>query len=842
MSVRPRLLAAEEEASMTELAARTPLHLPLLHTFEEAGITYAVDAAAPSWIAVEAAGAELLAAIVAAQAVGAPLAFGDLVARHAAERRLEAGKAWLHVHDFAAALVRSGMLSAEPPEAAAYPGRAALVRPEGLRELWLQVNNACNLSCTHCLVSSGPGGLPGLAAEELVRLVDRAAALGLERLFVTGGEPFLRRDLFDLLRHATEDLGLEAIVLTNATVWSGRIRQGLAGLDRGRVRFQVSIDGARPESNDPIRGEGTFAKALAGAAELADLGFEVSLTTVTSEHNLDELPEIPRLVRQVGARSQHLMWSHRRGRAAASDNGFFPERSRLLAAVFATIDAAESEGTVLDNLDAVRRRVNGVPGVKYDLGNAGWDSLCVYADGRVFPSAALAGEGALACGDARQLDLAEILAGSPVVRRLREASLAGNPAMARDPFRFLTGGGDLEHAWCFSGDFLGEDPYYPISVALVRRVMTELGEEKRGRKNTRSGYDAPLVLHAMGEGAIACGTADGALAEQPVLTLHSNCVLSFDVDKPRARVREFYGDAAETPQAELCCPTKYDAGAVDHIPQEVLDRFYGCGSPMATAGIQPGEVVVDLGSGAGIDVFIAARLVGPTGRAIGVDMTERMLAVARESQPKVAAALGYDAVDFRHGYLEQIPVESKTVDLVTSNCVINLSPDKPRVFEEMWRVLRDHGRILVSDIVSERPVPPHLKVDPQLWGECLVGALTQEEFVAGLERVGFYGIEVLSKTYWKDVEGAPFFSLTVRGWKLEKSAGCVFEGHRAVYLGPGKAFIDEEGHQFPRNEPYEVCTDTVAKLSRPPYSDCFAILEPDDERAGYACCAPGECC
>ncbi|HVS16122.1 MAG TPA: methyltransferase domain-containing protein [Thermoanaerobaculia bacterium] len=825
-----------------DLNERTLLHLPRLHSFEDDGITYAVDPAAPNWIAVEDAGAELMAMIGEGQQERQPHSLGSLAARYAERRGLDAARAWLHVHDFAAALAHAGMLHAEPPAVEPYPGRAALVEPEGLRELWLQVNNACNLSCTHCLVSSGPGGLPGLATDSLTRLIDRAVVLGLERLYITGGEPFLRRDLFELLRHVTEDLGLEAIVLTNATVWAPRIRDGLAALDRARVKFQVSLDGARPETNDPIRGEGSFARALAGATTLADLGFEVSLTTVTTEHNLDELPEIPHLVRRVGAVSQHLMWSHRRGRAAAADNGFFPPQERLISAVLQTLAAAETEGTVLDNLEAVKRRVNGVPGVKYDLGNAGWDSLCVYADGRVFPSAALVDEPALVCGDALQLDLADILASSPVVQRLREATLARKPSVAADPFRFLTGGGDLEHAWSFTGDFLGEDPYYAISLALVRRAMTQLGEEKRARKNTRSGYDAPLVLHAMGEGAIACGTADGALAEQPVLTLHSNCVLSFDVDRPRAKVREFYGEAAETPQAELCCPTKYDTSAIDHIPQEVLDRFYGCGSPMATAGIQPGEVVVDLGSGAGIDVFIAARLVGPEGRAIGVDMTEQMLSVARESQAKVAAALGYDAAEFRHGFLEQIPVDSRSVDLVTSNCVINLSPDKPRVFEEMWRVLRDHGRILVSDIVSERLVPPHLKVDPQLWGECLVGSLTQEEFVAGLERAGFYGIEILKRTYWREVEGYPFYSLTVRGWKLEKAAGCVFQGHRAVYLGPGKAFVDEEGHQFPRNEPYEVCTDTVAKLSRPPYRDFFAILEPGEGRTSYACCEGDACC
>jgi len=828
---------------MTVLTERTPLHIPQLHSFEQAGITYAVDADPPNWVAVEPRGAELLAIVRNEEESHAPIAFGSLVARYAATHNLEAGKAWLHVHDFLASLDRAGMIADAPFVRDAYTGRASMIAPPGLRELWLQINNNCNLSCTHCLVSSGPGGDPGLTPDRVASLVDRAAALGVERVYITGGEPFLRKDIFDLSHRITETHGMELIVLTNATLFAGRIREGLNALDREKIRFQVSIDGASPQTNDPIRGAGTFVKALDGARILSDLGFDVSLTTVTTEENLDELVAIPSIVKSVGAKSQHLMWSHKRGRALESNNGFFPEQRRLVDSVMNVVDAANAAGTQLDNFEAVKRRVNGMPGLKYDLGNAGWDSLCVYADGKVYPSAALANETPLICGDVQQQDLETIIATSPVIRSLRQATLANNRAVSSDPFRFFTGGGDLEHAWCFTGDFQGADPYYPISIALTTRVMTELGQEKQERKNSRSGYDAPLVLHAMGDGAISCGTADGVLAEEPVLTLHSNCVLSFDVDKPRAKVREFYGNAAETPQAELCCPTKYDDSAISHIPQEVLDRFYGCGSPMTTAGIKEGETVVDLGSGAGIDVFIAAKFVGATGKAIGVDMTERMLNVARENQPRVAAALGYDAVEFREGFLENIPVESKSVDLVTSNCVVNLSPDKPRVFEEIWRVLRDNGRILISDIVAESKVPPHLKVNAQLWGECLTGSLTQEEFIAQLERAGFYGIEVLKKVYWKDVEGYPFFSVTVRGFKFEKTAGCVFKGHRAVYLGPGKAFIDEEGHQFPRNEPYEICTDTVAKLSNAPYNGFFAVLEPGEERAGYACCGPdGVCC
>ncbi|MEO6056448.1 MAG: methyltransferase domain-containing protein [Gemmatimonadales bacterium] len=821
------------------LEKASPVHLPELHVFHRDGLTYAVDPAAPNWIAVETRGRELLEMVAAAPGGE----FGALVAGYASRYGLEAAKAWVHVHDFCTALDRAGMLRAIPAVAAPYPGRLALTTPDGLRELWLQINNACNLSCTHCLVSSGPGENPGLDLASLTRLVDRAVELGLERLYITGGEPFVRRDLFELLQHATRTHGLETIVLTNATAFRRAALTGLDALDHERVRFQVSIDGARAETNDHIRGPGTFGRALEGARLLVDRGFAVSLTTVVTRENLDELVEIPDLVRQVGAESQHLMWAHKRGRAAADLNGFFPPVESLLAALCRTLDAAESVGVVVDNLEAVKRRVNGVPGIKYDLGNGGWDSLCVYADGRVYPTAALANEPALLVGDAIRDDLGRLLETAPVVQRLRGASLAQKPSLEHDPFRFFTGGGDWEHAWCFSGgDLLAPDPYYPIALALVERVMTTLGREKLQRRNARSGYDAPLVLHGMGEGAIACGTADAALAERPVLTLHSNCVLSFDVDRPRAKVREFYGEAAHEPQAELCCPTRYDDGAIGHIPQDVLDRFYGCGSPMASAGIQPGETVLDLGSGAGIDVFIAAKMVGATGHAVGVDMTDRMLDVARENQPRVAEALGYDVVEFREGFLEAIPVEDRSVDLVTSNCVVNLSPDKPRVFEEIWRVLKDHGRIVISDIVSEREVPPRLKVNPRLWGECLVGALTQEGFLAALERAGFYGLAVLKRSYWKEVEGYPFFSVTVQGFKYEKTAGCVFQGHRAVYLGPAKLFVDEEGHQFPRNEPYEICTDTVAKLGRPPYADMFAILEPGEDRTDYACCAPGEGC
>jgi MoaA/NifB/PqqE/SkfB family radical SAM enzyme/SAM-dependent methyltransferase len=830
---------------MPHISEKTVVHSPALYAFREKDIDYFLDEEAPHWVATDGRGAEILRRLDGRRSVG------DLIAWYASEKGLEAGKAWLHVHDFLQGCLRSGFLSETPFERPVYEGRRRYAAPTGLHELWLHTNNSCNLACTHCLVSSGPGQAPGLAPNALLAVVREAIDLGVGRFYLTGGEPFLRPDIEGLLRAITEEAGREAIVLTNATLFRGPRGGFLDSLSRKLVKFQVSVDGARPETNDPIRGAGTFAKALDGAKLLGELGFDVSLTTVVTRQNLSELPELTRHAARSGAKSQHLMWSHRRGRAVRSDNGFFPDTADILAALMETANEAARQGVTLDNLESARRRVNGPPRIKYDLGNAGWDSLCVYADGAVYPSAALADHAPLVCGSVTEMTLSTIFESSPTLVRFRDATLARRGQALADPFRFLTGGGDLEHAYLFSTDDRGEgdlsapDPYYPIAVALARRAMRETAEAKRAARNRRSGYDPPALYHAMGDGSIACGLADGVVAEMPVLTLHSNCVLSFDVDKPRALVRAFYGTAAEEPKAELCCPTKFDPAEVGHIPPAVVERFYGCGSPVSLADVREGETFLDLGSGAGIDVFIAAKKVGPTGRAIGVDMTDPMLAVADENRPIVAESLGFDSTEFRKGYLEAIPADDRSVNVVTSNCVVNLSPDKEKVFAEIWRVLKDNGRVVIADIVSEAEVPPHLKTNPELWGECTVGALTAEGFVAGLERAGFYGIEILRKSYWKSIEGHPFYSMTVRGWKFEKTAGCVFRGQRAIYLGPAKAFLDEEGHTFPRGLEVEVCTDTAAKLAAPPYAGSFRVIEPqgdDGSLEAAARCGPGEPC
>jgi arsenite methyltransferase len=238
----------------------------------------------------------------------------------------------------------------------------------------------------------------------------------------------------------------------------------------------------------------------------------------------------------------------------------------------------------------------------------------------------------------------------------------------------------------------------------------------------------------------------------------------------REDVRAYYGKAAEAPGPELCCPITHHPADLAHIPEEVLAFSFGCGSPMAEAAPRTGETVVDLGSGGGIDCFIASRRVGPTGRVIGVDMTDEMLATATRNAAQVAERLGYGNVTFAKGYLEAVPVPDGSADLVTSNCVLNLSTDKPRVFGEIHRILRHGGRFVIADIVADRPVPEAIRADAGLWGACLAGAMTERAFAEAAENAGFHGVTLDRGALWKEVAGVRFYSTTFRGWRRDEAS------------------------------------------------------------------------
>jgi arsenite methyltransferase len=245
-------------------------------------------------------------------------------------------------------------------------------------------------------------------------------------------------------------------------------------------------------------------------------------------------------------------------------------------------------------------------------------------------------------------------------------------------------------------------------------------------------------------------------------------------------VREQYSQIVEQ-AGQSCCSTSnccggsnpgaeailagYTKEELAQIPQESVLGL-GCGNPTACAGLKQGETVLDLGSGAGIDVFLASLKVGPEGKAIGVDMTPQMVNKANA----LAKDKGYDNVEFRLGEIENLPVADNSVDTIMSNCVINLSPDKSRVFSEAHRVLRPQGKMVISDIVSEKPLPKVMQEDTDAWSSCISGALQKDDYLGKIKDAGFKTAEVLAERQFyvevgEDKEMHRLFSITVRAEK-----------------------------------------------------------------------------
>lgn len=198
----------------------------------------------------------------------------------------------------------------------------------------------------------------------------------------------------------------------------------------------------------------------------------------------------------------------------------------------------------------------------------------------------------------------------------------------------------------------------------------------------------------------------------------------------------------------------YEAGQTDFLPEEAVLASLGCGNPTALASLQPGEIVLDLGSGGGIDVLVSARRVGPAGKAFGLDMTDEMLALARENQRKS----GLENVEFIKGEIENIPLPDNSVDVIVSNCVINLSADKDRVLREAFRVLRPGGRFAVSDVVVRGTVPADVKRSVELWVGCIAGALEEKEYEGKLASAGFQEITIEPTRIYRVEDARSFLS------------------------------------------------------------------------------------
>jgi arsenite methyltransferase len=344
----------------------------------------------------------------------------------------------------------------------------------------------------------------------------------------------------------------------------------------------------------------------------------------------------------------------------------------------------------------------------------------------------------------------------------------------------------------------------------------------------------------------------------------------------KSAVLERYSEGANERQESLCCPVDYDASLLKLLPQEIIDKDYGCGDPSRY--VQEGDIVLDLGSGSGKICYMAAQLVGDTGKVIGVDMNDDMLGLARKYQAEMATKLGGDRVEFRKGHIQDLALDltamdawlaenpvtdvegahqlelwqaaqcndkplvaDNSVDLIISNCVLNLVGDqqKQQLVDEIFRVLKPGGRIAISDIVSDEPIPEHLKADDDLWSGCISGAFEEEEMLNAFHDVGFLSVSLdkWDAQPWQVVEGIEFRSVTVTAVKGSGDE-CLDKGHAVIYKGPFKTVSDDEGHEYHRGARMAVCERTFRYLIEGPQQGDFIGIAPAEEQKAVTWCAP----
>jgi len=340
-----------------------------------------------------------------------------------------------------------------------------------------------------------------------------------------------------------------------------------------------------------------------------------------------------------------------------------------------------------------------------------------------------------------------------------------------------------------------------------------------------------------------------------------------------AAVKDYYGrvlgKSTDLKTSACCSP---DALAPElravlrELHPEVVERFYGCGSPFPPA--LAGRTVLDLGCGSGRDVYLLSKLVGPSGRVIGIDMTHEQLAVARRHVDHHTRQFGYATpnVSFVQGYIEDLAaagIADASVDLVVSNCVVNLSPDKRRTLGEIFRVLKPGGELYFSDVYADRRVPPELAADPVLFGECLAGALYTEDFRRLMGELGCADFRVLARSPITlgdaDIERrigmVNFASITVRAFRLPLEDRCEDYGQVATYRGTIEghphAFVLDDHHRFETGRPLPVCGNTADMLGRSGYAPHFSLQGDKSRHFGLFGCAPaavaasapaGACC
>jgi radical SAM protein with 4Fe4S-binding SPASM domain len=496
------------------------LYSPDIVQHERDGVCLLVDPASPNWASVNTLGSAII-----------RRCDGRRTLREVVEwANLEYGLPQAAILEFIESGARAGLISETPDLSPAYPGRSAIISPSTLEELWIYTNSTCPLRCKHCLVDGGTGSPEMMAAGEIKKLVDDAVSLGAGRIYFTGGEPFLRKDLIELADYVTARAQL--VILTCGVLINDEISQKLASLSRSNLIIQVSLEGPDGPTNDAIRGEGSFERALSGIRSLLGAGIVPIVTTTLTQLNYLKAPETTRFLAGLGIKDHHVLWLHQCGRARHGTDELLLSGQEIAWTMERMREAARESGIVLDNSESLAVRTKG-RGHKNDLCNSCYGVLAVNTNSHVYPCASLVGTPEFDCGSIKEQNLRSIWLESPGTMRIRENSVQKKSGCNACYLKFFCGGGCFAQAYSNhemnfgNGCIMAADPYCEVYRTQLLNIIWESAMPGADEINP----DLPLVYRVMENKLPGCAAASYNTidAAHDVGTYHCSCVLAMDV-------------------------------------------------------------------------------------------------------------------------------------------------------------------------------------------------------------------------------------------------------------------------------------------------------------------------
>jgi radical SAM protein with 4Fe4S-binding SPASM domain len=662
---------------MVRAYSKSHLYLEEVVHLEKDRIHLYLDPESPNWISTNRTGAEVIENLKMSSVE-------ETVQSICMKWGLEKEDIREHILRFLEELREKEFIGKNPNEEKRYPGRSKVVECGQLKELWIYTNTSCNLRCKHCFVSAGEARKGELSTAEIKALVDEAMSLGVFRFYFTGGEPFLRKDIFELIEYILKSKKNELIILSNGTLFTRPMLKELMRFRKSNLTIQVSLEGPNERINDSVRGSGSFESAVQGIKNLVKIDMAPIVTSTLTKHNANHLIEMPDVLSSMVVKNYHILWLQNSGRAKQRLDDLQVSPEKVTEIMRDLIDRSRELGIVVDNEVSLQVRARAKRGRKHDLCNSCFEMMCVDSDGHVYPCAPLTGEKRFNCGSIRKDSLRDIWLNSKEAQAVRDNSVSTKEGCKACYLRYICGGG------CFCQSYLGSkggeisamDRYCSTLKAMIQDVIWELAIPQDFDED--EGYHRPRVLAAMENRLFSCSVGSTKVTDFSfeISTYHCSCVLGVELEG-----EDSIGGDRNRLARDAC---------FNELAQEYLDWL---SSPIGSAynklakekaysliDIKEGDSVLDVGCGTG-NYALDLSLKGA--EVVGMDASEWMLRIcikgARERKVNV---------DIRHGFGEELPFPDRSFDVVVSMNFLEFSRNPEKAIGEMFRVLKNGGQLI----------------------------------------------------------------------------------------------------------------------------------------------------